>query len=294
MKFRLPWLKDSQESERAQCNRLSFDKLPDTVPQDTIALLVTFKGEVTLKLNRSSDKEVLLLTSNTGIIFNHLSTLQIESSTPDFSGLMITLNTGNFVNHLSMIKYTAGKESGSQPLNMILIPKGQEMTYLLNSLDCYTSNPFLLSTELIESKIFEVLWLVNNLSKFNFDRFASNYLNADKIFFDWVLNKYFCQNPSIEQLAEYTGLSPSTFKRKFNRIYKCSPKKWIKKMRLEHAKTMLQYSNKTISEVGYEAGFENISHFIQVFRNTYGATPKSFFTNDIANNLRNDMQSLMA
>jgi AraC-like DNA-binding protein len=88
------------------------------------------------------------------------------------------------------------------------------------------------------------------------------------------MNKHYRENLSLNQLATLAGYSISTFKRKFSDAYQSSPKRWIQNKRLQEAKTLLEFSDKTISEVGYELGFENISHFIHSFKLKFGITPK--------------------
>ncbi len=77
-------------------------------------------------------------------------------------------------------------------------------------------------------------------------------------------------------------MSVSTFKRNFEKVFYLSPAKWLKEKRIEKAEFLLQASDKNVSEVAMEVGFENPSHFIQVFKSHYGLTPKKFqqkFTN---------------
>ena len=55
-------------------------------------------------------------------------------------------------------------------------------------------------------------------------------------------------------------------------IFNCPPGKWLLKRRLEHAKYLLELTDKNINEVTFETGFENASHFIKIFKKTYGIT----------------------
>ena len=43
--------------------------------------------------------------------------------------------------------------------------------------------------------------------------------------------------------------------------------------RLEHSLYLLENTDTTISEIAYASDFENISHFIKVFKNKFGITP---------------------
>ncbi|MEM8891859.1 MAG: AraC family transcriptional regulator [Bacteroidota bacterium] len=83
-------------------------------------------------------------------------------------------------------------------------------------------------------------------------------------------------NPlQVEDLAKMAGMSSSTFKRKFKERYDAPPKRWIRQKRLEHAKALLQSSDKTVAEIAFACGFTDPSHFIRLYKNQYGITPKA-------------------
>ena len=81
---------------------------------------------------------------------------------------------------------------------------------------------------------------------------------------------------SIENLAELTNRSLTSFKKEFRRIFKTSPHHWIIGQRLARAKIMLSSTSRTVSEIGAECGFANISHFIKLFKQRYDCTPAAY------------------
>jgi len=48
---------------------------------------------------------------------------------------------------------------------------------------------------------------------------------------------------------------------------------------VEKAKTLLWGSDKSISEIAYELGFEHPSHFTKIFKTRTGKSPKEFRDN---------------
>lgn len=92
---------------------------------------------------------------------------------------------------------------------------------------------------------------------------------------DFIVRKHLLQPLSLEELAKLSGRSLASFKRDFQQLYNSSPKKWINDRRLEHARLLLQHSHKNVSEVAMECGFDNIPHFIKIFRQKFGCTPNS-------------------
>lgn len=93
-------------------------------------------------------------------------------------------------------------------------------------------------------------------------------------FFEVVYQNLF-RDISVEELASLTNRSLTSFKKDFKRIFGMPPHRWIVERRLERAKMLLISTNKTVSEVGAECGFANISHFIKLFKRRYGTTPKA-------------------
>ena len=84
---------------------------------------------------------------------------------------------------------------------------------------------------------------------------------------------------SIEVLADMTNRSLTSFKKEFKRLFNAPPHQWIVEQRLDRAKVLLATSSHTISEIGVECAFANISHFIKLFKQRYNETPASFRRN---------------
>ena len=81
---------------------------------------------------------------------------------------------------------------------------------------------------------------------------------------------------SVEMLAEQTNRSLTSFKKEFKRLFNAPPHRWIIEQRLDRAKIMLSSTTRTVSEIGAECAFANISHFIKLFKQRYNETPASF------------------
>jgi AraC family transcriptional regulator, exoenzyme S synthesis regulatory protein ExsA len=83
-------------------------------------------------------------------------------------------------------------------------------------------------------------------------------------------------NITVEELAFLCNMSLSSFKRRFASIYDNSPNRWLLEKRMERAAKMLRQDNRKASEIYYELGYENLSSFIQSFKQIYGVTPKQY------------------
>ncbi len=91
-----------------------------------------------------------------------------------------------------------------------------------------------------------------------------------------VMEANYTFNLTIDQFAKIAERSTATFKREFREYYHTTPGKWLTQKRLEHAKLMIETSNSLVSEIAYDSGFENLSHFSRVFKENYGLTPSAY------------------
>jgi AraC-like DNA-binding protein len=91
-----------------------------------------------------------------------------------------------------------------------------------------------------------------------------------------IMESNFCYNLNIEQFARMCHRSLSTFKRDFHNHYDTTPGKWLLSKRLDFAANMLLSKNTNISQVAFESGFEDISHFSRVFKDKFSTPPSTY------------------
>ena len=81
---------------------------------------------------------------------------------------------------------------------------------------------------------------------------------------------------TVEELAFLCNTSLSTFKRRFARIYGTSPNKWLVERKMQKAAGLLKQGEYKASDIYYDLGYENLSSFIQSFKQVHGVTPKKY------------------
>lgn len=81
---------------------------------------------------------------------------------------------------------------------------------------------------------------------------------------------------SLDDLARIAGLSAKYFCRYFRLITNRTPIDYLNYYRTERACYLLQQQKKSVTEIAYECGFNDISYFIRCFKRYQNTTPHQY------------------
>lgn len=84
------------------------------------------------------------------------------------------------------------------------------------------------------------------------------------------------ENISVSELAAMCRMSYSHFARRFREIYRQSCKQFINALRVSKAADYLIFTDRDLNFISQETGFSDCSHFIRVFKEAKGVTPKKY------------------
>ncbi len=79
--------------------------------------------------------------------------------------------------------------------------------------------------------------------------------------------------PSIREISTAAGLNRNSLFYGFKRKFGVSVSEYIKTRRLEHAKFLIEHTNRRLIEISEAVGFRHQSSFITAFRKQFGVTP---------------------
>lgn len=85
---------------------------------------------------------------------------------------------------------------------------------------------------------------------------------------------------SIEEFAEQLHLSRTQLFRKLKALTDQSPSRFIRSVRLRHAKELIQSGRLTIAEISYAVGFGSPTYFNRCFKEEFGKVPGAFRAED--------------
>jgi AraC family transcriptional activator of pyochelin receptor len=79
--------------------------------------------------------------------------------------------------------------------------------------------------------------------------------------------------PTIPQLARHAGTSETRLQRLFKEAYGVSVGAYLRRERMAAARGLLLFQGANVSEAALAVGYNNVSHFIDVFTRHYGLRP---------------------
>ena len=90
------------------------------------------------------------------------------------------------------------------------------------------------------------------------------------------IGEHYSDHLKLADLAALVGMSPVSFSRFFHQRTGRTLSEYIVDIRLGYAARMLVDTSKTVSEICYECGFNNLSNFNRTFKARRNCTPRDF------------------
>lgn len=80
----------------------------------------------------------------------------------------------------------------------------------------------------------------------------------------------------VETICEQVGMSRRTFERKFRKCTGNSLTEYVQRVKVEHAKKLLELTKKTINEIIFETGYNDIDAFRRIFKKYTDLSPLEY------------------
>lgn len=81
---------------------------------------------------------------------------------------------------------------------------------------------------------------------------------------------------TVEEIARHVAMSPSHFAHRFRAVARMSPMRYVRQLRLQHARRWMIADGLRVNEAATRAGYESTSHFTRDFKSEYGAAPGEY------------------
>ncbi len=92
---------------------------------------------------------------------------------------------------------------------------------------------------------------------------------------NFIENNY-SRQLTLPEIAAQFGISESSLTKKIKIFTNMTFKEYLTKTRIEEAKSLLISSEKSITEIAYECGYNNSNFFGDVFKKAVGMSPSSY------------------
>ena len=89
------------------------------------------------------------------------------------------------------------------------------------------------------------------------------------------INSHYGEITNINELYSHFFISPSTLRRWFLKYVNMTPKNYLEYIKLSNAKQMLS-RGLSVTDVCYNCGYSDCSHFINIFKKNFGRTPLQY------------------
>lgn len=168
-------------------------------------------------------------------------------------------------------------KSGEKINNDFLIQK------YIEGLLFYFENPTLVNEDILILKLKEVILLLSQTQNAATIQVILSQLFSPTVYtFRQIIEAHLFSQLSIEELAQHTNLSLSSFKREFAKLYNDTPANYIKTKKLEKAAGLLLASDERITDIAFDCGFNDLANFTKSFGEKYHTTPTNYRLNQIA------------
>lgn len=238
------------------------------------------KGEMEYR----SDDDFLKIVTHHSLLLNCInSARQVQEIKSDSDGEIVIVTF-----HPDILKKVYGKE-----IPLIFQPNkkasnqsrgGINNDFLIRKyiegLLFYFENPSLVNEEMLVLKLKEIILLLSQTQDAEtIQVILSQLFSPAQYSFKQIIEANLFSPAGVEDLAQKTNLSVSSFKREFKKLYSDSPASYIKTKRLERAAELLVVSDERISDIAFDCGFNDLGNFTKSFHDKYSSTPTHYRLN---------------
>ena len=98
-----------------------------------------------------------------------------------------------------------------------------------------------------------------------------------------TMDRAFARPLDVPALARVAHVSPAHFSRQFRATFGETPHRYLQRRRVERAMELLRETERPVTEICFDVGFNSLGTFSRTFREIIGESPSSYrarFTDD--------------
>lgn len=90
------------------------------------------------------------------------------------------------------------------------------------------------------------------------------------------IDEHFTENISVEELSKIANMSVSGFSHHFKKVFGLSPIQYLIHLKIGLGQKLLITTDKSVTEVSMNLGYDNVSHFNSQFKKIVGTSPRNY------------------
>ena len=91
-----------------------------------------------------------------------------------------------------------------------------------------------------------------------------------------TMDRAFAQPLDVPALARVAHVSPAHFSRQFRLVFGETPHAYLQRRRVERAMELLRETDRSVTEICFDVGFNSLGTFSRTFRSVVGEPPSSY------------------
>lgn len=123
------------------------------------------------------------------------------------------------------------------------------------------------------------IWLVNYLNdmkRYMQLHYQFEFPDEMKSAVDYLNDNYYKPDLALGEVAAHAGFSEKYFSTLFTRRMGSSCSSYLKKIRIHHAKLLLQGTHQKMKEISQSVGYNSVEYFVRVFSAETGMSPSAY------------------
>lgn len=91
--------------------------------------------------------------------------------------------------------------------------------------------------------------------------------------FDYM-NAHYCERITLDEVAASAYMSSNYFSSYFRKVTNIGFSEYVTRLRIKHARELLRDTDRSVTDIAMECGFNNISNFYRLYKKHVGKSPR--------------------
>ncbi len=251
------------------------------IMQDEACFLHILEG-IGIEISENNEEKVFAKESILMKCGNYVAKMRSEKENGKYSAFAVHFypDVLKTIYHNDLPKFLDNSVQNTSKVDMTKVASNLLIDKFIQDFLVYFDNPHLVTTDLLELKLKEIILLLFNSRNGDVIKLIlSNLFSPLQYSLQQIVETHLYRNITVEELATLCNMSTSTFKREFKKTFNDNPANYIRSKKMIKAEELIKRTSLRINEIAEECGFEDVSHFSNTFFKYFGKYPSTYSVN---------------